>query len=214
MQRDLQNLRKSYEKDALEESGLPQDPLVLFNKWFDLAQQCDDIEEANAMNLGTLGTDGFPKSRIVLLKEIVDKKLLFYTNYTSEKAQSIGHHDKVSLNFFWPALEKQVIIKATVAKTSREKSADYFNSRPRGSRIGAWVSQQSSTIASRDLLDQQLQEIENKFDGQEVPLPDFWGGYACTPVSYEFWQGRENRLHDRIIYTLEQGKWITKRLQP
>jgi pyridoxamine 5'-phosphate oxidase len=214
MQRDLQNLRKSYDKDALEEDGLPQDPLVLFNQWFDLAQQSDAIEEANAMNLATLGTDGFPKSRIVLLKEIIDKKLLFYTNYTSEKAQSIENHQQVSLNFFWPALEKQVIVKAMAVKTSREKSADYFNSRPRGSRIGAWVSQQSSTIASRELLDKQLQEVQKRFDGQEVPLPDFWGGYECTPVTFEFWQGRENRLHDRIIYTHEHGEWTTKRLQP
>jgi pyridoxamine 5'-phosphate oxidase len=214
MQKDLQNLRKSYDKAALIEGDLPKEPLELFNNWFDAAQHCKDIEEANAMNLGTLGEDGYPKSRIVLLKEIVGKQLLFYTNYTSEKAQSIAQHPQVSLNFFWPALEKQIIIKAMASKVSREKSADYFNSRPRGSRIGAWVSSQSSIIASREALDAQSKEVEEKFEGVEIPLPDFWGGFACEPVSFEFWQGRQNRLHDRILYTKEDGAWVTKRLQP
>lgn len=214
MQRDLQHLRKSYTQDALTEAELPEDPLLLFNKWFDQAQQCDEIEEANAMNLATLGTDGFPKSRIVLLKEIVDRKFLFYTNYTSEKSQSIDQHAQVSLNFFWPALEKQVIVKAVATKVSREKSQSYFNSRPRGSRIGAWVSQQSSEIASREALDAQLKTIEDQFEGKEIPLPDFWGGFACDPISYEFWQGRQNRLHDRILFTKADGQWVTKRLQP
>lgn len=214
MQRDLQHLRKSYTQDALTEAELPEDPLLLFNKWFDQAQQCDEIEEANAMNLATLGTDGFPKSRIVLLKEIVDRKFLFYTNYTSEKSQSIDQHAQVSLNFFWPALEKQVTVKAVATKVSREKSQSYFNSRPRGSRIGAWVSQQSSEIASREVLDAQLKTIEDQFEGKEIPLPDFWGGFACDPISYEFWQGRQNRLHDRILFTKADGQWVTKRLQP
>jgi pyridoxamine 5'-phosphate oxidase len=214
MQRDLQNLRKSYEKAELIEKDLPNNPIVLFDHWFDLAKNCEEIEEANAMNLATLGQDGFPKSRVVLLKEIDNGNLIFYTNYTSEKARSIDHHTQVSINFFWPALEKQVIIKATAAKVSREKSADYFNSRPRGSRIGAWVSHQSSEIQSREALDEQLFEIENRFKDQQVPLPDFWGGFECGPVSFEFWQGRENRLHDRILYEKLNGSWVTKRLQP
>ena len=196
------------------EKDLPDDPLELFNEWFNLAKNCDEIEEANAMNLATLGEDGFPKSRVVLLKEIDNGSLIFYTNYNSEKARSIDLHAQVSINFFWPALEKQVIVKSRATKVSREKSADYFNSRPRGSRIGAWVSHQSSAINSREALDEQLMEIENKFKDQEVPLPDFWGGFACEPVSFEFWQGRENRLHDRILFERVNGSWITKRLQP
>lgn len=214
MQRDLQDHRKSYEKAELIENDLPVDPLELFNAWFEEAENCKEIEEANAMNLATLGEDGFPKSRIVLLKEIVNHQFLFYTNYTSEKGQSIAKHPQVSLNFFWPALEKQVIVKAHVQKVSRDKSASYFNSRPRGSRIGAWVSNQSAAISSREALDAQLKEIEEKFKGQEIPLPDFWGGFACEPVSIEFWQGRENRLHDRILYSKVDQTWTKKRLQP
>lgn len=215
MQRDLQNLRKSYDKAALLEENIPKDPMDLFDQWFKMADDCEEIEEANAMNLASLGTDGFPKTRIVLLKEIMNGNLLFYSNYTSEKAQGIDAHPKVSLNFFWPALEKQVIIKADVEKTSREKSLSYYRTRPRGSQIGAWVSDQSSQIDSREKLMDKLAEIEERFEGEEVPLPDFWGGYACKPVSFEFWQGRENRLHDRILYTKnEQGSWNTKRLQP
>ncbi|MGB5981557.1 MAG: pyridoxamine 5'-phosphate oxidase [Nonlabens sp.] len=215
MQRDLQNLRKSYEKSALLEAELPDDPFELFHLWFDKAEKCNDIDEANAMNLSTIGTDGFPKTRIVLLKEIVDGNFLFYSNYTSEKARSIENHPRVSLNFFWPALEKQVIIKAEVSKVSREKSKSYYHSRPRGSQIGAWVSDQSSEIDSRDQLMQKLKETEDRFEDQEVPLPDFWGGYSCKPHSFEFWQGRENRLHDRILFTKDQnGSWTTKRLQP
>ena len=215
MQRDLQDLRKSYDKSALLEDHIPEDPVALFNRWFDLANDCKEIEEANAMNLATLGKDGFPKTRIVLLKEILEGNFLFYTNYTSEKSISIEGHPKVSLNFFWPALEKQVIIKADVSKTSTKKSESYYKSRPRGSQIGAWVSDQSSSIENREKLMNKLQETEKRFDGKDVPLPDFWGGYECRPHSFEFWQGRQNRLHDRILYLKnENGEWNTKRLQP
>lgn len=214
MQRDLQNLRKSYEKDALLENNLPESPYILFDSWFQEATSSLEIDEANAMSLCTLGVDGFPKSRIVLLKEILEGKFLFYSNYTSEKGAAMEAYNKVSLHFFWPALERQIIIKGHVNKVSKEKSLDYFHSRPRGSQIGAWTSDQSSTILSREQLEEQLLYFEEKFKDQPIPLPDFWGGYDCDPVSFEFWQGRPNRLHDRILFELENDRWAFKRLQP
>ncbi len=214
MGKNLHDLRKSYEKDALLEQELSSDPYKVFDQWFQAAQNDPAIEEANAMSISTLGTDGFPKSRIVLLKEIENEKLIFYSNYSSEKAQAIEKHPKVCLHFFWPSLERQVIIKAAIAKTSREKSQSYFNSRPRGSQLGAWTSNQSAAVSSREKLEEQLHQMEQKFDGKEIPLPDFWGGYECLPLSFEFWQGRPNRLHDRILYTIENDQWSFKRLQP
>ncbi len=215
MQRDMRDKRKSYEQDTLLDDRIEEDPIKLFDAWYNMADEHEDIEEANAMALSTLGIDGFPKARIVLLKELIDGEFFLYTNYTSEKAQSIAHHEQVSLNFFWPALEKQVIVKAIARKATREKSADYFSSRPRGSQIGAWASNQSSEINSREALEQRKSDIEDKFDGEEIPVPEFWGGIICKPVSIEFWQGRENRLHDRILFTTDgKGSWTHKRLQP
>ncbi|AGC77733.1 pyridoxamine 5'-phosphate oxidase [Nonlabens dokdonensis] len=214
MQRDLQDLRKSYEKDALLENHIPENPYQLFDSWFKDAKESLEIDEANAMSICTLGTDGFPKSRIVLLKEIHEGDFLFYSNYTSEKGAAMEAYNQVSMHFFWPSLERQIIIKATVSKVSREKTLSYFKSRPRGSQIGAWASNQSSEIVSREQLEKQLSHYEEKFKGEEVPLPEFWGGYACKPVSFEFWQGRPNRLHDRILYENEENNWTSKRLQP
>jgi pyridoxamine 5'-phosphate oxidase len=214
MQRDLQNLRKSYEKDALLEKNLPESPYELFDSWFQEAKITDEIDEANAMSLCTMGVDGFPKSRIVLLKEILEGNFLFYSNYKSEKALAIESCNQVSLHFFWPSLERQIIIKANVSKVSRDKSLSYFQSRPRGSQIGAWASNQSSNVVSREKLEKQLSHFEDKFKDTDIPLPDFWGGYACEPISFEFWQGRPNRLHDRILYEEENDQWIFKRLQP
>jgi len=214
MQKNLYDSRKSYEKNALLESNLGGDPFVTFSKWFQDAEQSPDIEEANAMIVSTIGKDGFPKSRVVLLKEILEGAFLFYTNYGSEKAESIENHPKIGLQFFWPGLERQVIMKCDVEKVSREKSVDYFNSRPRGSQLGAWASHQSDSIISREVLEQQLAAVTSRFEGMEVPKPDFWGGYQCTPISFEFWQGRPNRLHDRILYTQTDGQWNFKRLQP
>ncbi|MEO9954745.1 pyridoxamine 5'-phosphate oxidase [Nonlabens sp.] len=214
MQRDLQDLRKSYDKDALLETILPASPYELFDSWFQDAKDNIQVDEANAMSLCTLGVDGFPKSRVVLLKEIVDKKFLFYSNYSSEKGMAMDAYNKVSLHFFWPSLERQIIIKANVTKVSREKSLSYFRSRPRGSQIGAWASNQSNSILSREELEKQLLHFEQKFDGIEIPLPDFWGGYSCDALTFEFWQGRPNRLHDRILYEKVEDNWSFKRLQP
>ena len=214
MQKDLHDSRVSYEKDALLESKLSKDPLTTFEKWFQDAENTADVEEANAMIVSTIGTDGFPKSRVVLLKEIEEGSFLFYTNYTSEKAEAIDSHPRIGIHFFWPALERQVIMKCNVEKVSREKSTSYFNSRPRGSQLGAWASHQSESILSREALEAQLAKVEKRFENQDVPIPEFWGGYRCTPVSFEFWQGRPNRLHDRILYTQQDNSWVFKRLQP
>lgn len=214
MKKNLQDSRKSYERDALIESNLTNDPFNAFEKWFQDAENDDDVEEANAMSISTIGIDGFPKTRIVLLKEIVDNSLLFYTNYSSDKAKAIDAHPQICIHFFWPSLERQVIIKANVEKVTADKSADYFHSRPRGSQLGAWASHQSNVVTSREELDKQLEEVKNRFEGIEIPLPKFWGGYRCKPVSFEFWQGRPNRMHDRILYTQNRGSWNFKRLQP
>lgn len=214
MQRDLHDLRKTYNRDALEESNLPQEPLLLFNTWFTDAKNNALIEEANAMSLSTIGIDGFPKTRIVLLKELLEDGFVFYTNYMSEKGIAIAAHAQVCLHFFWPALERQVTIKAVASKVSRAHAMTYFKNRPRGSQLGAWASEQSSSIDSRAVLDNALASYEKQFEGMDIPLPDFWGGYICKPVSMEFWQGRPNRLHDRILYQLDNNKWNSKRLAP
>ncbi|MGJ8684471.1 MAG: pyridoxamine 5'-phosphate oxidase [Nonlabens sp.] len=214
MQRDLQNLRKNYVKGALVDDKVPMDPFQLFDQWFIEAKEHLSIDEANAMSLCTIGLDGYPKNRIVLLKEIEKGCFLFYTNYNSEKAIAMEKNPSVSLHFFWPALERQVIIKGDVSKVSREKSANYFKSRPRGSQLGAWASDQSSKVPSREFLEQKLLSFEQKFDNKEIPLPEHWGGYSVTPISFEFWQGRPNRLHDRYLFEIKADKWISKRLAP
>lgn len=214
MQKDLSDYRKSYNKGALLEDQIPANPYALFDNWLEMAKASDEIEEPNTMHLSTIGPDGFPKSRVVLLKQVEDGDFLFYTNYTSEKAKSIDGNPQVSLNFFWPALQRQCIVIGKAVKVDRERSESYFHSRPRGSQIGAWASNQSSEVPSREYLDKQIEKYEKKFEGQEVPLPDFWGGFAVKPVSFEFWQGRENRMHDRILYTPAESGWKTKRLAP
>lgn len=214
MQRELHHLRKTYEKDALIESQITENPYDLFNQWFENAKEHTSVDEVNAMGLSTIGLDGYPKTRIVLLKEIEAGDFVFYTNYKSEKGASMAVNDKVSLHFFWPALERQITIKGTVEKVSREQSETYYRTRPRGSQIGAWASNQSSTVEDRAALDKSLEHFTEKFEGVEVPLPEFWGGYAVTPVSFEFWQGRPNRMHDRILYELDSNEWSHKRLAP
>lgn len=215
MQRDLQNLRKSYEKGTLIDGAMPLSPYVLFDEWFKEAKEHVTVDEVNAMGLSTIGKDGFPKTRIVLLKEIEQGDFVFYTNYTSEKAVAMELNPKVSLHFFWPSLERQIIIKGMVSKVSRDKSLSYFKSRPRGSQLGAWASDQSSEVNSREYLEKQLEFYEEKFKDQDIPLPDHWGGYSVSTVSFEFWQGRPNRLHDRYIYERSSSEdWTIKRLAP
>ncbi|WP_378175050.1 pyridoxamine 5'-phosphate oxidase [Aquimarina sp. SS2-1] len=217
MNKDLTDYRKSYNKKALEEKDLPKSPFQLFSDWFAEVEEEGGVEEANAMTLTTFGLDGFPKARIVLLKEYDTNGFVFYSNYESEKGKAISNNNHVCISFFWPNLERQVIIKGEVNRISEEKSTAYFHARPRGSQLGAWASDQSSIIESREVLEEKLLSLEKKFADKEIPKPDFWGGFCVTPVEFEFWQGRPNRLHDRIRFSdrnISNNVWEIDRLAP
>ena len=221
MGKNLSDYRKNYIKGELLETEIPENPLDLFHVWFDememvlkYRKELNDSVEANAMTVATIGTDGFPKSRIVLLKEFSEEGFIFFTNYNSEKGLSLLNNSHTCLSFFWAGLERQVIIKGTAEKTSEEKSISYFNSRPRGSQLGAWASNQSSEIESREILTNNLRELELKFKDSDIPKPENWGGFLVRPENFEFWQGRSNRLHDRILYYKDRGSWNIKRLAP
>jgi pyridoxamine 5'-phosphate oxidase len=214
MKDDLYNSRKSYEKGELSEKSVDKNPLQQFRSWFYECQDSGGVEEVNAMTLTTIDFDGFPRGRVVLLKKYDEFGFYFYTNYDSEKGRSIEVNNKVSLSFFWPNMERQIIIKGTAEKTSKVDSSNYFQSRPKGSQIGALVSDQSSVIKNRDILEKQLKELEVEYENKDIPKPANWGGYLVTPISFEFWQGRPNRLHDRIRYKLQEYEWIIERLAP
>ena len=213
-QEDLGHLRKSYQKGALHVDDIQNDPMTFFKKWFDEANHTPAIEEANAMTLSTLGLDDYPKSRIVLLKALTEEGFTFYTNYQSEKGTSIAHHAKVGLAFFWPALERQVIVKGEASKLSAEASDAYFQSRPKGSQIGARVSDQSKVISDRSIMEAKLEALEIEYADKQVPRPEHWGGYVVIPQCIEVWQGRPNRLHDRIRCQLQGSFWNIERLAP
>ncbi|MGB5377962.1 pyridoxamine 5'-phosphate oxidase [Muriicola sp.] len=215
MRKDLGSYRKSYEKSALMEDAISDNPMELFQKWFHEIEKAEAVDEPNAMTISTLGLDGFPKGRIVLLKRFTYEGFIFYTNYGSEKGKAIENNPKVCLSFFWPAMERQVIIKGTVSKIAENMSDGYFESRPTGSKLGAIASNQSEVIPSRDVLEDSLKKLEAQYEQKEIPRPANWGGYLVAPVSIEFWQGRPNRLHDRIRYTLgEDYNWKIERLAP
>ena len=212
---DLSNYRKSYEKSELLEHSIPEDPINLFHSWFHEVKDFGGVDEVNAMTVASLGLDGFPKSRVVLLKHYDEEGFVFYTNYDSEKGKSILENPKVCLSFFWHSLERQVIIKGVATKTSSEVSDNYYASRPIGSQLGAMVSAQSEVIPNRDFLEEKLRDLEKQWEGKEIPRPSHWGGFLVRPISVEFWQGRPNRLHDRILYTLsEDYSWRIDRLAP
>jgi len=208
--KDLNDYRKSYEKGELNEIDLPNHWYPLFEEWFQQADQSSEIEEANAMHLSTIGLDGYPKSRVVLLKSFTDEALWFYTNYKSEKGRAIDANNKVSASFFWPSLEKQVIFSGKAIKVSTSESDAYFNSRPVGSQRGAIVSPQSEVISSRETLLSALDALSDK----ALQRPAHWGGYRIVPEKVEFWQGRAHRLHDRIRYQMVNDAWRIERLAP
>lgn len=215
MEKDLSNYRKSYNKSELLVENISDNPLELFQKWFIEVDTHFNEGETNAMTISTIGLDGYPKSRVVLLKKYTYEGFIFYTNYKSEKGKAIAANQNVCLSFFWASAERQVIIKGKAEKLAENLSDGYFESRPRGSQLGAVVSNQSEVIASRSYLENKLKQLEKDSEGKEIPRPKDWGGYIVKPVEIEFWQGRPNRLHDRIRYQLQEDfNWKIERLAP
>ncbi len=215
MQKDLGNYRKSYEKSELMEDSIKENPMEQFQKWFYEVEASEGVDEPNAMTISTIGLDGFPKNRVVLMKKFTFEGFIFYTNYKSEKGKAIANNPSVCLSFFWPNMERQVIIKGKAEKLAENLSDGYFESRPVGSQLGAIVSNQSEVIPSRELLEQELKKLEKTYEGKSIERPDYWGGFLVRPISLEFWQGRPNRLHDRIRYTLQEDfDWKIERLAP
>ena len=210
----LEALRQKYSEEGLDHTSLSADPLLQFQTWY---QQAIDsgISEPNGMCLATASNSAAPSLRTVLMKSYDKNGFIFYTNFGSRKAKQIAENNQVSLIFPWISLHRQVIIEGTAEKISTAESMKYFATRPRGSKLGAWSSQQSEVISTRSMLDAKLDEIKNKFAKGDIPLPSFWGGYRVKPMRIEFWQGRQHRLHDRFLFTLTAaGSWKAERLSP
>ena len=213
IRKSVADLRVDYTKGILDETHVNADPILQFEQWFQEAVN-SEVTEANAMSLGTV-KDGRPAVRIVLLKGFDERGFVFYTNYDSRKGGEIAAQPMAALTFFWPELQRQVRIEGRIEKVAAEESDEYYASRDRGSRLGAWASPQSHPIVKREDLEAKVREVTDRFDGQEdIPRPDHWGGYRVIPDWMEFWQGRPSRLHDRIAYTRESGEWTITRLAP
>jgi pyridoxamine 5'-phosphate oxidase len=210
---NLADFRKEYSDRGLRRVELDTDPIAQFSSWFAQAIEFG-VHEPNAMTVATVDENGMPYQRTLLLKNVDSRGFTFFTNYKSLKAAQLEKNPRVCLLFPWLTLERQIIIQGTVEKVSQEESQQYFTSRPRESQIGAWVSNQSEVIASRDVLTRQLAEIRERFQDGDIPLPPHWGGYLVRPERIEFWQGGAARLHDRFIYQLENGQWKIERLSP
>lgn len=214
MNKNIADIRRDYSCQSLSETDIAPDPVQQFEKWWHEAVR-SKIDEVNAMTLATASPDGLPSARIVLLKDFNEKGFVFFTNYESYKGQQLAENPKACLVFFWKELERQVRITGLVKKISEKESDEYFQSRPEGSRIGVWTSPQSRIIDSRTVLDEKFNELTAQMEGTHIPRPSYWGGYLVQPVVFEFWQGRPNRLHDRIQYTLQDdGSWKIERLAP
>ena len=208
----LADIRGKYSEFELNKENIDKDPFKQFSLWMDDVLKMN-IVEPNAMVLSTSDENNFPSSRVVLLKELKDGELIFYTNYESKKGHDLSVNPQASLLFFWRELGRQIRISGTVTKTNREESENYFSSRPYESRISAWASKQSSIIPGRKFLEDKFEEIKKEYE-KVVPVPSFWGGFKLSPIRFEFWQGRENRLHDRIVYIQNKDKWDMVRLSP
>ncbi|MFV0590722.1 MAG: pyridoxamine 5'-phosphate oxidase [Draconibacterium sp.] len=210
----LDSIRRDYKLASLAKENIKSDPIEFFSQWMNEAIE-SGLQDATSMALATAGSDGFPQSRIVLLKDFNSDGFTFFTNYQSEKGTAISENPKVSLHFFWSELERQIRVTGIAEKTSEETSEKYFHSRPLDSQIAAAVSAQSSEVPSRTSLEEKFSDLKNQLNGKNPELPENWGGYLVRPVKFEFWQGRANRLHDRIIYEKQTGKsWLIKRLAP
>ncbi|MFM2429014.1 MAG: hypothetical protein RLZZ511_227 [Cyanobacteriota bacterium] len=209
----IADLRQDYRQAALLEADADRDPIAQFQTWFDAAVAAQ-LPEPNAMTLATATPEGIPSARIVLLKGVDDRGFVFFTNYSSHKGQEILANPQAAIVFLWTELERQVRIQGRVEKIAPAESDEYFYSRPPGSRLGAWASNQSEVVASRAMLDQQLADLEAKYANQEIPRPEHWGGFRVIPSVIEFWQGRSSRLHDRLRYRLMEGNWVIDRLSP
>ena len=209
----ISDLRKDYRLNGLDKVDVAPDPIAQFRIWFEAALEAG-VPEPNAMHVSTVTADGRPDGRIVLIKDVSDAGFVFYTNYESRKGRELTERPFAALTFFYPELERQIRIEGRVEKVSAEESDAYFDSRPRGSQIGAWVSNQSRVVESRDMLERRQRDLEAQFDGGPVPRPAHWGGFRVVPDTLEFWQGRPSRLHDRIRYRKEGQAWVIERLSP
>jgi len=210
---DISGLRREYERGSLERDDLADDPLEQFELWFEEAR-ATGLAEPNAMSVATATADGQPSLRTVLMKYFDRQGLVFFTNLESRKADEIAANPRVALLFYWLPLERQVAIRGTAERISRRETLRYFMKRPRGSQLGAWVSDQSRVLTSRKILEMKLDEMRRRYADGKIPLPSWWGGFRVRPHAVEFWQGRPNRLHDRFLYTLDGAAWGIERLAP
>lgn len=208
----IAEIRRSYRNGVLDESHLHADPIAMFTEWMRAAME-SGIDEPNGMTLATVSADGAPSARVVLLRGFDARGFVFFTNYESAKGRDLLANPRAAATFWWQPLERQVRISGVVERISRAESEAYFLSRPRGHRLSAWASPQSQKVAGREELEARAAEAEARFPG-DVPTPEFWGGYRLVPTRIEFWQGRENRFHDRFVYELENGQWTASRLAP
>ncbi|MDQ4106639.1 MAG: pyridoxamine 5'-phosphate oxidase [Actinomycetota bacterium] len=214
MARSLADLRKEYTRSGLSVSDVLPNPVDQFRRWFEEALEAD-LHEPNGVVLATATPDGRPSARVVLLKGFDERGFVFYTNYEGRKARELERNPYCALLFYWGELERQVRVEGRASRVPDRESDAYFAARPRGSRLGAWASEQSQPVESRGALEERLKELESEYEGREIPRPPFWGGYRVEPESMEFWQGRESRLHDRLLYRGSGGgAWEIRRLQP
>ena len=214
MNANVADLRKDYQLQGLSETDADRNPFKQFQVWFDQALAAQ-LPEPNAMTVATVTKSGKPRARVVLLKNFDERGFVFYTNYHSHKGQELADNPQAAIAFWWAELERQVRIEGRVLKVSDRESDEYFHSRPFNSRLGAWASEQSQVIESREVLEQRLQDLKNKYENQDIPRPPHWGGFRVIPTAIEFWQGRPSRLHDRLLYSLlDDGSWQIERLSP
>lgn len=210
---DLADIRKEYVKGNLDERQVEASPIDQFRAWFDQYLACHP-EEPTVMTVATVDQSGQPWQRILLLKGFDETGFVFYTNYLSHKGRQLDTNPSASMHFFWMALERQVQIQGHVEKVSREEAEAYFHSRPLESQLGAWASEQSQPLVSRSMLEQRFEALQQQYEGKQIPLPEYWGGYRLVPSRVEFWQGGAHRLHDRVEYQLSEGGWVIQRLNP